>query len=78
MATQFIGSAIGLNEALQQNLVCCIHQGLLERPITLPAPCLHRLCTDCFEEYLRANVTRPITCPQCKASFTVPSTWSQD
>jgi hypothetical protein len=78
MATQFISSAIGLNESLQQNLVCCIHQGLLERPIIFPAPCMHRLCTDCFTEYLQSNGGQQICCPQCKALHRVPSTWTTD
>jgi hypothetical protein len=78
MATQFISSAIGLNESLQQNLVCCIHQGLLERPIILPAPCIHRLCTNCFAEYLQTSGGQRIVCPQCKASHQVPSTWTTD
>lgn len=68
-------TAINLNGCLQQNFICSIHQGLLERPIVLPTPCLHQFCTKCFEEYLETFGGQPIVCPQCKTLHTVPSTW---
>lgn len=78
MVNQFIDSSIGLNKSFQQNLVCCIHHGLLKRPIILPAPCSHRLCTSCFVEYVQKYGGQQISCPQCNTSHKIPFTWATD
>lgn len=73
-ASRFIASAIELNMSIQDELICTIHQDLLENPICLP--CFHRFCRNCIEQLISSEVLRAqIKCPNCNSSHKLDVNW---